>query len=255
MLTRGTPLDHSCGRVAQRALERRRVQQRCPRGFSSAALGHRPQNRAKGADPRTGTPQRRNVFLPGCFVLSLSWPACGGAFLGSPALPLRVPVCFCSALCFFLLAAGVTFQLPAGGRRVKRRGTDPRTGFFRYPSTYGFVVYLVACVRRRACLALPLPLCFFSFATLLTDVSHTVPIYEAYTLYHAILRLTGRDLSMFLVMNLIEPGYSLTANAEKEILPVVKEKSCYVCLDCRSLHSPDPRRLCSASRHHSSGWP
>ena len=67
-----------------------------------------------------------------------------------------------------------------------------------------------------------------------TDVSHTVPIYEDYTLYHAILRFTGRDLSMFLMTNLIEPGYSFTANAEKEILPVVKEKPCYVCLDCRS---------------------
>ena len=81
VLTRGTPLNHSCGRVAKLALERRRVQQRCPRGFSSAALGHRPQNRTKGADPRTGTPQRRKVFLPGCSVFSLSWPACAGAFL------------------------------------------------------------------------------------------------------------------------------------------------------------------------------
>ena len=68
------------------------------------------------------------------------------------------------------------------------------------------------------------------------DVSHTVPIYEAYTLYHSILRLAGRDLSMFLVMNLIEPGYSLTANAEKEILPVVTEKPCYVCLDFGTVH-------------------
>ena len=67
-----------------------------------------------------------------------------------------------------------------------------------------------------------------------TDVSHTVPIYEDYTLYHATLRFAGRDLSMFLMTNLIEPGYSFTANAEKEILPVVKEKPCYVCLDCRS---------------------
>ena len=66
------------------------------------------------------------------------------------------------------------------------------------------------------------------------DVSHTVPIYANFILYHAILRLAGRGLSMFLMMNLIEPGYSFTANAEKEILPVVKEKPCYICLDCRS---------------------
>ena len=65
-------------------------------------------------------------------------------------------------------------------------------------------------------------------------LSHTVPFYEGYTLYHAILRLAGRDLSMFLMMNLIERGYSFTANAEKDILPVVKEKPCYLCSDCCS---------------------
>ena len=63
-----------------------------------------------------------------------------------------------------------------------------------------------------------------------------MPIYENYTLYLAILRLTGRDLSMFLMMNLLERGYSFTANAEKEIVPVVKEKPCYVCLDFGTEH-------------------
>ena len=60
-----------------------------------------------------------------------------------------------------------------------------------------------------------------------------MPIYESYTLYLAILRLTGRDLSMFLLM---ERGYSFTANAEKEIVPVVKEKPCYVWLDFGTEH-------------------
>ena len=41
---------------------------------------------------------------------------------------------------------------------------------------------------------------------------------------------------MFLMMNLIEPGYSFTANAEKEILLVVKEKPCYICLDFGTVH-------------------
>ena len=45
-----------------------------------------------------------------------------------------------------------------------------------------------------------------------------------------------RDLSMFLMMNLIERGYSFAANAEKEIVPVVKEKPCYVCLDFGTEH-------------------
>ena len=121
---------------------------------------------ASGTDPRTGrrapTPETGNLkgeklFLPGCSVFSLSWPACAGAFLVPGPLVLR-----------------------------------------------------------------PLP--------------HTVPIYVNYTLYLAILRLTGRDLSMFLMMNLLERWYSFTANAEKEIVPVVREKPCYVCLDFGTEH-------------------
>ena len=135
VLMRGTPLDHRCGRVAKLALERRRVQWHCPRGCSSAALGHRPQNRAKGADPRTGNLKGEKWFCPGVLsspcpglpVPGLSW----FRVAGSPALPLRVPVCFGSASFFFLLAAGVTFQLPAGGTSGQRRGTDPRTGPFQ----------------------------------------------------------------------------------------------------------------------------
>ena len=41
---------------------------------------------------------------------------------------------------------------------------------------------------------------------------------------------------MFFVMNLIERWYSFTANADKEIVPVVKEKMCYVCLDFGTEH-------------------
>ena len=66
--------------------------------------------------------------------------------------------------------------------------------------------------------------------------SHTVPIYDGFILCHAVLRLAGRDLSMFLMMDLIEPGYSFTANAEKEFVPVVKEKLCYVSLDFGTEH-------------------
>ena len=65
--------DHRCGRVAKLALERRRVQQRCPRAPTpEPGKGRRPKNRQ---------PQRRKVVLPGCSVFSLSWPACAGAFL------------------------------------------------------------------------------------------------------------------------------------------------------------------------------
>lgn len=64
-------------------------------------------------------------------------------------------------------------------------------------------------------------------------VSHSVPVYEGFSLPNAIKRIdvAGRDVTEQLQLLLRKNGYLLQTSAEKEIVRLIKEKTCYVSLD------------------------
>ncbi|CAI5708082.1 unnamed protein product [Peronospora destructor] len=61
-------------------------------------------------------------------------------------------------------------------------------------------------------------------------VAHVVPVYEGFTLPHAITRMdiAGRDVTQHLQLLLRRAGYNFQTSAEREVVREIKEKLCYV---------------------------
>ena len=125
------------------------VQQRCPRAPTpEPGKGRRPKNRHSSKTKRVSA--RVFCLLP---VLACLWRG----FPGSGSLVLRpCPFGFLFVLfrlMFLFFGRGRHVPAPSGRdvgssagapTQEPELGTDPRTGFFRYPSTYVFLVYFVA---------------------------------------------------------------------------------------------------------------
>jgi len=64
-------------------------------------------------------------------------------------------------------------------------------------------------------------------------VSHAVPVYEGFSVPHAVRRIdiAGRDVTEYLQLLLRKAGYTFHTTAEKEIVRSIKEKACYVALN------------------------
>ncbi|KAJ1967527.1 centractin- actin- protein of the dynactin complex [Dispira parvispora] len=64
-------------------------------------------------------------------------------------------------------------------------------------------------------------------------VTHAVPVFEGFAMPHAMKRIdiAGRDVTDYLQLLLRKSGYHFHTSAEKEVVRIIKEKSCYVALN------------------------
>lgn len=63
-------------------------------------------------------------------------------------------------------------------------------------------------------------------------VTHAVPIYEGFSMPNAVRRvdIAGRDVTEYMQSLLRKSGYNFHTTAEKEIVRLIKEKTCYISL-------------------------
>ena len=155
--------DQRCGRAPFGAQERDVIDRlfggRVPVG--TGAPTQKPSEGAPSKEPALTKAKCASALVSG-FLSVLVGPA-GFSFPGSGLWFFFVSVCFFFLLLFLSIGRGRHVPAPGWeGRRVKRTGTDPRTGGGADPRTF-FQVSLytrLSCVPRRACPVLCLPVCY-----------------------------------------------------------------------------------------------
>ena len=141
-LTRGTPVT-SMVESAKLALKRRRVQWHFPRaptpGTEQRAPTLEPSNKER-APTQEPALSKRNVFRPWCRGFRLGLAGCYGSFSG--VLFSRARSCLFLFLLFLHRPRASRSSSWREGRRVKREGTDPRSGTGHRPEDRLFQVTL-----------------------------------------------------------------------------------------------------------------
>ena len=142
-------------------------------------------------------------WSPARLLCPVSACSCAGFSLFPVRWLSRVPGCLVSGFVRFLVSCVGFFPgLWAVAEFVGRTDADPRT---ELSVRYSQGRYLQLRTASSWCI---LSFCVFLHATVQLDIIEIVVSEFDVCL----------DLSMFLMMNLIERGYSFTANAEKEIV-------------------------------------
>ena len=78
-------------------------------------------------------------------------------------------------------------------------------------------------------------------------VSHTVPVFEGFTLPHAVekMEIAGRVLTDYMQKLLLECGHNMTSSSDFQILRDIKEKLCFIAQD----YSAEKEQAMKSSEH------
>ncbi|KAG2450176.1 hypothetical protein HYH02_000278 [Chlamydomonas schloesseri] len=116
-------------------------------------------------------------------------------------------------------------EAPRNPKHNRERATEIMMETFRVPALYVAIQAVLSLYASGRTTGVVLDIG--------DGVSHAVPVYEGFSMPHAVRRLdvAGRDMTGYLSRLLTEAGTRLTNSAELEIVRDVKERLAYVALD------------------------